>query len=49
MSHRLGYKMPEFENLNQIIATVMAGVSTSLRFPGQLNGCESFVLFEPSD
>jgi len=37
-SHRLGYKMPEFENLNQIIATVMAGVSTSLRFPGQLNG-----------
>ncbi|KAF8333517.1 beta-tubulin [Cantharellus anzutake] len=37
-SHRLGYKTPEFENLNQIIATVMAGVSTSLRFPGQLNG-----------
>jgi len=38
MSGRLGYKTPEFENLNQVIATVMAGVSTSLRFPGQLNG-----------
>ncbi|KAJ2917399.1 hypothetical protein MD484_g2982, partial [Candolleomyces efflorescens] len=29
---------PEFEHLNRIIAKVMCGVSTSLRFPGQLNG-----------
>ncbi|KAH6909280.1 beta-tubulin 2 tubb2 [Coprinopsis sp. MPI-PUGE-AT-0042] len=29
---------PEFEQLNNVIARVMCGVSTSLRFPGQLNG-----------
>ncbi|CAA7267545.1 unnamed protein product [Cyclocybe aegerita] len=29
---------PNFENLNDLIARVMCGVSTSLRFPGQLNG-----------
>ncbi|KAJ2924641.1 hypothetical protein H1R20_g12446, partial [Candolleomyces eurysporus] len=29
---------PEFDHLNNIIAKVMCGVSTSLRFPGQLNG-----------
>ncbi|KAF9478839.1 beta-tubulin 2 tubb2 [Pholiota conissans] len=29
---------PNFENLNNLIAQVMCGVSTSLRFPGQLNG-----------
>ncbi|KAF5379772.1 hypothetical protein D9615_005725 [Tricholomella constricta] len=29
---------PTFENLNDLIARVMCGVSTSLRFPGQLNG-----------
>lgn len=29
---------PDFDDLNQIIAQVMCGVSTSLRFPGQLNG-----------
>ncbi|EAU85168.2 beta-tubulin [Coprinopsis cinerea okayama7 len=29
---------PEFTHLNQVIARVMCGVSTSLRFPGQLNG-----------
>jgi tubulin beta len=29
---------PSFENLNELIARVMCGVSTSLRFPGQLNG-----------
>ena len=28
----------KFENLNNVIARVMCGVSTSLRFPGQLNG-----------
>ncbi|PFH48466.1 hypothetical protein AMATHDRAFT_65374 [Amanita thiersii Skay4041] len=34
----LKVKAPAFENLNQLIARVMCGVSTSLRFPGQLNG-----------
>ncbi|KAF5342343.1 hypothetical protein D9611_001343 [Ephemerocybe angulata] len=29
---------PEFEHLNHLVAKVMCGVSTSLRFPGQLNG-----------
>jgi len=29
---------PEFSDLNLVIARVMCGVSTSLRFPGQLNG-----------
>ncbi|KAG6853313.1 Tubulin beta-2 chain [Blastosporella zonata] len=29
---------PTFEHLNDLIARVMCGVSTSLRFPGQLNG-----------
>ncbi|TEB23288.1 beta-tubulin [Coprinellus micaceus] len=29
---------PEFSHLNHLIAKVMCGVSTSLRFPGQLNG-----------
>ncbi|KAH9953206.1 beta-tubulin 2 tubb2 [Lactifluus volemus] len=31
-------KSPTFDNLNSIISQVMCGVSTSLRFPGQLNG-----------
>ncbi|KAF8150936.1 beta-tubulin 2 tubb2 [Crassisporium funariophilum] len=31
-------KNPAFEDLNGLIARVMCGVSTSLRFPGQLNG-----------
>ncbi|KAF8960035.1 beta-tubulin 2 tubb2 [Flammula alnicola] len=34
----LKIKNPNFENLNNLIAQVMCGVSTSLRFPGQLNG-----------
>ncbi|KAG8816500.1 Tubulin beta-2 chain [Serendipita sp. 399] len=29
---------PEFSDLNRVVAQVMCGVSTSLRFPGQLNG-----------
>ncbi|KAF8071599.1 beta-tubulin 2 tubb2 [Lyophyllum atratum] len=29
---------PNFNDLNDLIARVMCGVSTSLRFPGQLNG-----------
>ncbi|KAF9460314.1 beta-tubulin 2 tubb2 [Collybia nuda] len=29
---------PSFADLNRLIAQVMCGVSTSLRFPGQLNG-----------
>ncbi|KDQ09899.1 hypothetical protein BOTBODRAFT_36712 [Botryobasidium botryosum FD-172 SS1] len=33
-----GNKSPEFTHLNELIAQIMAGVSTSLRFPGQLNG-----------
>ncbi|KAJ3490845.1 hypothetical protein NLI96_g1125 [Meripilus lineatus] len=31
-------KNPSFEDLNVLVAQVMCGVSTSLRFPGQLNG-----------
>jgi len=31
-------KSPEFDTLNTLVAQVMCGVSTSLRFPGQLNG-----------
>ncbi|KAL4062879.1 Tubulin/FtsZ, GTPase domain-containing protein [Scleroderma yunnanense] len=34
----LKVKAPCFDDLNQIISRVMCGVSTSLRFPGQLNG-----------
>ncbi|KAI6025088.1 beta-tubulin 2 [Pisolithus microcarpus] len=34
----LKIKTPAFGDLNQIISRVMCGVSTSLRFPGQLNG-----------
>ncbi|EIN04019.1 beta-tubulin 2 [Punctularia strigosozonata HHB-11173 SS5] len=29
---------PDFESLNSLISQVLCGVSTSLRFPGQLNG-----------
>jgi tubulin beta len=35
-------KDPDFSALNQLVAQVMCGVSTSLRFPGQLNGFVSF-------
>ncbi|KAI0694645.1 beta-tubulin 2 [Cerioporus squamosus] len=31
-------KQPSFDDLNNVVAQVMCGVSTSLRFPGQLNG-----------
>ncbi|GBE88546.1 Tubulin beta-2 chain [Sparassis crispa] len=31
-------KNPEFSDLNVLVSQVMCGVSTSLRFPGQLNG-----------
>jgi len=31
-------KSPDFADLNALVAQVMCGVSTSLRFPGQLNG-----------
>ncbi|EPT05580.1 hypothetical protein FOMPIDRAFT_1021375 [Fomitopsis schrenkii] len=34
----LGNKSPEFSDLNVLVSQVMCGVSTSLRFPGQLNG-----------
>ncbi|KAF9223303.1 beta-tubulin [Gyrodon lividus] len=34
----LKIKTPNFDDLNQLISKVMCGVSTSLRFPGQLNG-----------
>ncbi|KAF8896653.1 beta-tubulin 2 tubb2 [Infundibulicybe gibba] len=34
----LKVKSPAFADLNGLIARVMCGVSTSLRFPGQLNG-----------
>jgi len=34
----LKIKAPAFEDLNILVSQVMTGVSTSLRFPGQLNG-----------
>ncbi|KAJ7672246.1 beta-tubulin 2 [Mycena polygramma] len=34
----LKVKSPSFKDLNGLISKVMCGVSTSLRFPGQLNG-----------
>ncbi|KAF7312026.1 Tubulin beta chain [Mycena indigotica] len=34
----LKIQTPSFRDLNALIARVMCGVSTSLRFPGQLNG-----------
>ncbi|KAI0806136.1 beta-tubulin 2 [Irpex lacteus] len=34
----LKVKAPEFEDLNLLVSQVMCGISTSLRFPGQLNG-----------
>ncbi|KAK1221956.1 Tubulin beta-2 chain, partial [Marasmius sp. AFHP31] len=34
----LKIKAPSFPDLNDLIAKVMCGTSTSLRFPGQLNG-----------
>lgn len=34
----LKIKSPAYKDLNQLISKVMCGVSTSLRFPGQLNG-----------
>ncbi|KAJ7503558.1 beta-tubulin 2 tubb2 [Mycena galericulata] len=37
-SGRLKVKSPNFTDLNGLISKVMCGVSTSLRFPGQLNG-----------
>ncbi|KAI0059253.1 beta-tubulin 2 [Artomyces pyxidatus] len=34
----LKLKSPSFDDLNALVSQVMCGVSTSLRFPGQLNG-----------
>ncbi|KAI0775033.1 beta-tubulin 2 [Trametes elegans] len=34
----LKVNQPSFDDLNTVVAQVMCGVSTSLRFPGQLNG-----------
>ncbi|KAH9945207.1 beta-tubulin 2 [Epithele typhae] len=34
----LKVKQPSFDDLNSIVSQVMCGVTTSLRFPGQLNG-----------
>ncbi|KII89672.1 hypothetical protein PLICRDRAFT_39808 [Plicaturopsis crispa FD-325 SS-3] len=34
----LKIETPSFTDLNKLVAQVMCGVSTSLRFPGQLNG-----------
>lgn len=36
--NNLKIKDPEFSDLNGVVAKVMGGVSTTLRFPGQLNG-----------
>ncbi|KAB5595928.1 Tubulin beta-2 chain [Ceratobasidium theobromae] len=39
VAHRLNpQSLPEFHQLNRLIAQVMTGVSTTFRFPGQLNG-----------
>ncbi|KAG8691480.1 Tubulin beta-2 chain [Ceratobasidium sp. 423] len=39
VTHRLNpQSQPEFHQLNRLIAQVMTGVSTTFRFPGQLNG-----------
>ncbi|CAE6458201.1 unnamed protein product [Rhizoctonia solani] len=39
VTHRLNPQaQPEFHQLNRLIAQVMTGVSTTFRFPGQLNG-----------
>ncbi|KAF9532700.1 beta-tubulin 2 tubb2 [Crepidotus variabilis] len=37
-TNTLKVKHPGFRDLNDLIARVMCGISTSLRFPGQLNG-----------
>ncbi|KZT20480.1 beta-tubulin 2 [Neolentinus lepideus HHB14362 ss-1] len=37
-SRTLKIKQPSFDDLNVLVSQVMCGVSTSLRFPGQLNG-----------
>lgn len=34
----LKVKQPTFDDLNTVVSQVMCGVTTSLRFPGQLNG-----------
>ncbi|KAI1797411.1 beta-tubulin 2 [Ganoderma leucocontextum] len=34
----LKVKLPTFDDLNTVVSQVMCGVTTSLRFPGQLNG-----------
>ena len=33
----LKIKSPDYESLNSLISIVMSGITTSLRFPGQLN------------
>lgn len=39
VTHRLNpQSQPEFQQLNRLIASVMTGISTTFRFPGQLNG-----------
>jgi len=35
--NHLGISMPNYKNLNQLIAQVVSSVTTSLRFPGKLN------------
>ena len=35
----LKVKEPTFDDLNTVVSQVMCGVTTSLRFRGQLNGC----------
>lgn len=33
----LGLEKPDFDDLNQLVSSVMSGITCSLRFPGQLN------------
>ncbi|KAI9454755.1 beta-tubulin 2 [Lactarius psammicola] len=39
----LKVKSPTFDDLNSLVSQVMCGVSTSLRFPGQLNGSVAMI------
>ena len=46
----LSFSMLRQNNINfvckQVIARVMCGISTTLRFPGQLNGCVTLPMGE---
>ena len=35
--HNLNIKNPKYEDINHIVPSVMSGITSSMRFPGQLN------------